>query len=137
VTGTDPAELLPHRWPMLLLDEVVAAEPGVALIARRMVSAGDPWCGPGGLAPYLVLESWLQACAALLSLGAGTVAVPLVGALRGVRVARAVHPGEMLEHRVFIDRSIDTAAIFSGLALVDGETVLAAEHVTITITRRG
>jgi 3-hydroxyacyl-[acyl-carrier-protein] dehydratase len=134
VTAMDPAELLPHRWPMLLLDEVVAVEPGVRLVARRSVSAGDPWCGPTGFAPYLVLESWLQACAALLRLGSDGAADVLVVGLRGIRATRALRPGETVEHRVSVVRGFDTSAIFSGVSVVGDETVLTAEQATIATT---
>lgn len=135
MSAVDPAELLPHRWPMLLLDEVVAVEPGVGLIARRTIAAGDPWCGPEGLAPCLVLESWLQACAALLRSGPDGPVDVLVGGLRGIRVTRALRPGETVEHRVSVVRGFDTSAIFSGTAVVGDETVLTAEQATIATTR--
>ena len=37
----DPLDLLPHRPPMRLLDEVVELVPGTSARARRTVRAGD------------------------------------------------------------------------------------------------
>jgi 3-hydroxyacyl-[acyl-carrier-protein] dehydratase len=133
MTSTDLARSLPHRWPLLLLDEVVTMEAGVGLVATRTVSASDPWCGAQGLPPYLVLESWLQACAVLLC--AATAAEVLVVGVRGARVTRAIHPGETIEHRVEVVRSLDTSAIFTGSAIAGTETVLTVEQVTIATSQ--
>jgi 3-hydroxyacyl-[acyl-carrier-protein] dehydratase len=138
----DLHRLLPHRPPMLLVDEVVAVEPGVWLIARKTVSAGDPWCGSGGLAPYLVLESWLQACAALVcwdepqpdaSVGGGV----LVAGLRDVWVGRPAFVGQTIEHRVEVVRSMAGSAICTGSAVIADETMLTVTQVTVGFTQGG
>lgn len=125
----DPLAALPHRWPMLLLDSATV-ESDEAVTAFRTVSAGDPWCGSEGLPPYLVLESWLQACATLLR----TPAEVLVGGLRAVRATRAVRPGETIVHRGRVLRRLDAAALFTGTSSVGAETILTVEQATIAIT---
>ena len=36
-------QILPHRDPFLLIDEVIELEPGRRVVARREVRADDPW----------------------------------------------------------------------------------------------
>ncbi|MGW3964202.1 3-hydroxyacyl-ACP dehydratase FabZ family protein [Amycolatopsis sp. NPDC005003] len=124
-------DLLPHRSPMLLLDEITTVEPGVRLVARRTIAADAPWCRTG-LAPYLLLESWLQACAALACWEApqpeGEV---LVAGLRDVQAVRPARPGETVEHHVELVRRVTGSAICTGTGSIGGETVLSVGQVTI------
>lgn len=142
MTAADLRRLLPHRSPMLLLDEVAAVEPGVRLIARKTISAGDLWCGPGGFAPYLVLESWLQACAALVCWDdprpdAGAGGGVLVAGLRDVWVGRPAFLGQTIEHRVEVVRSMGGSAICTGTGVIADETILTVAQVTIGFKRGG
>lgn len=138
MTAADLRRLLPHRSPMLLLDEVAAVEPGVRLTARKTISADDPWCGPAGFAPYLVLESWLQACAALVCwdnphVGAGGEV--LIAGLRDVWVARPAFVGQTIEHRVEMVRSMGGSAICTGTGVIADEIMLTVAQVTIGFKR--
>ena len=36
-------EILPHRFPFLLLDRVVALEPGVRAVGWKCVAFNEPW----------------------------------------------------------------------------------------------
>ena len=36
-------QILPHRDPFLLIDEVIELDPGKRVVARRAVRAEDPW----------------------------------------------------------------------------------------------
>jgi len=66
-------EILPHRYPFLLVDRVVSLTPGERLIAVKNVTANEPFFD--GHFPYrpvfpgvLMLESIAQASAILVSL---------------------------------------------------------------------
>ena len=37
-----PETHLPHRFPFLLVDRVLEREPGVRVVARKLITAGDP-----------------------------------------------------------------------------------------------
>ena len=37
-----PEHHLPHRYPFLLVDRVLEREPGVRVVARKLISAADP-----------------------------------------------------------------------------------------------
>lgn len=57
---------LPHRSPFLLVDRVVARQPGVQVVAEKLVSVADPLVsrpvgGPAELPATLLLEMLAQA----------------------------------------------------------------------------
>lgn len=154
MTRLEPAALLPHRWPMALLDEadLIEAVPtgavptgvdptgaktaarSAVLVGRWTVRAEDPWCGAGGVPPPLVLESWLQACAVLVcaELGASASRV-FVGGLRGARVAGPVLAGETVEHRVRLVRGLAATAVCAGAGMVAGRIVVTVEQASVSV----
>lgn len=137
MTRLDPAVLLPHRWPMALLDEAEFVERDATLVGRWTVRADDPWCQAAGMPPHLVLESWLQACAALVCAGRGSASRVFVGGLRGVRVAGPVKVGETVEHRVRVLRGLAATGVCAGVATVAGRIVVTVEQASISVETDG
>jgi 3-hydroxyacyl-[acyl-carrier-protein] dehydratase len=135
----DIRRVLPHRYPILLLDRVVALEPGVQLTALKAVS-GNESCfrdaPDDGYPPMLLVESWCQAAGVLAAWrpGSGGPRPILLGALAGIRFIGRVQPGHLVEHRVRLERSVGDTSILSGQSLVDGEAVLRVGHVIAVTT---
>ena len=40
---TSPTDQLPHRYPFILVDRVLLREPGVRVVAEKLVSATEPY----------------------------------------------------------------------------------------------
>jgi len=84
--GWSPADLLPHRPPLLLLTRICSADGG-GLVAEVDIEAGSPFAEPGrGVPRWVGLEYMAQA----------------VGALDGLRLREsglAVLPGYLLGTR--------------------------------------
>lgn len=140
--------LLPHRAPMLLVDEVRAAVPGQSLVAVKAVTAAEP-CYEGlvpgaddAYPPTLLIESWCQAAALLALLDtpnpdvlSGRVA--LFGGIGGLRFGPPVRPGDLLVHHARLVRLFGDAAVLAGTAEVDGTPVLEVEQVVIAFREAG
>ena len=93
-------EILPHRDPFLLLDEVLELEPGSRVVARKVVTEED--CAghfPGNpiMPGVKMVEALAQAGAvAVLSLEANRGRIALFAGIDDVRFKRVVRPGEEL-----------------------------------------
>ncbi|MGY4101877.1 3-hydroxyacyl-ACP dehydratase FabZ family protein [Nocardia sp. R16R-3T] len=131
----DLTELIPHRRPVLLLDRVSDVNPGDNLRGFVTIDADAPWyadCFPS----YLILESWLQAAAALARWDEGrSDSAVLVGRLRNIRFIRPAFAGETVEHRVDIVKAIAGAAICTGVSTVAGEPILEIGQVVVSVDR--
>ncbi|MEU4768283.1 3-hydroxyacyl-ACP dehydratase [Actinosynnema sp. NPDC023794] len=134
MTSSEILRLLPHRYPVLLVDRVVDVVPGESLTALKAVSANEPWhTGSGDFPSTLLVESWCQAAVLLASWDEpGTGRVVLFGALADVEFHRPVAPGCVVRHSVrVLDARGDTVA-FTGESEADGHVVMTVGRVVTT-----
>ncbi len=93
-------QILPHRDPFLLLDEVVELEPGARVVARKRVTEAD--CAghfPGNpiMPGVKMVEALAQAGAvAVLSQDENRGKLALFAGIDDVRFKRIVRPGDEL-----------------------------------------
>ncbi|MGC4809233.1 3-hydroxyacyl-ACP dehydratase FabZ family protein [Micromonospora sp. DT228] len=144
----DTAEIrriLPHRFPMLLIDRVESLVPGDSLIATKAVTANEPcYAGlPEEATDYsypatLLIESWCQAAGVLAVHGtpnpdvlAGRVT--LFGAISRIEVLAPVRPGDQVTHHVRALKLLSDAAVFTGESTVADVPVLRVGQVIIAL----
>ena len=96
-------KIIPHREPFLLLDEVVVLEPGVRVVARKLVR-DDEWYLAGHfpgrpiMPGVLMVEALAQAGAvAVLSEPENQGKLALFAGIDDLRFKRIVVPGDELE----------------------------------------
>jgi len=96
-------EILPHREPFLLLDEVIEMEPGTRVVARKRVRE-DEWYLAGHfpgrpiMPGVLMVEALAQTGAvAVLSEEQNRGKLALFAGIDDVRFKRIVEPGDELE----------------------------------------
>jgi 3-hydroxyacyl-[acyl-carrier-protein] dehydratase len=100
-------EILPHRDPFLLVDEVVELVPGERVIARRTVTEAD--CAghfPGNpIMPGVKMVEALAQCGAVavLSQPENRGRLALFAGIDDVRFKRIVRPGDTLELRCDVE----------------------------------
>jgi 3-hydroxyacyl-[acyl-carrier-protein] dehydratase len=144
--------LLPHRYPMLLVDAVLDLQPGLSIVASKAVTrdeaayarARHPGAAEGGQGypASLVIESFCQA-AGILFMESGSQTydrrrhVLLFGALMGCRISGVALPGDVLMHHARITKALSDSAVFGGEVRVDGRPILTLEHVVMAVRDRG
>ena len=128
-----PDEVLPHRPPFLLLDEITAVEPGVSARGLWRLT-GEEWFFSGHfpgrptLPGVLMVESVAQLGAVAVLLDpryAGKL--PLFGGIDSARFRRQVGPGDVLDLEVEMGRLSARAGRGRGRASVGGQTACETE----------
>jgi 3-hydroxyacyl-[acyl-carrier-protein] dehydratase len=124
----DPADVLPHRPPFLLLDEVVSVEPGKSAVGHWRLT-GEEWFFAGHfpgrptLPGVLMVESLAQLGAvAVLTDERFAGKLPLFGGIDSARFRRQVVPGDVLDLEVELGRMSARAGKGHGRASVGGQT---------------
>lgn len=128
--------LLPHRYPFLLLDRVLEVKKGESLQALKNVTINEPFFQ--GHFPHrpvmpgvLMLEAMAQASAILASYDLDDVdtvnRLYYFTAIDKARFKRPVEPGDQLIFDVKIVRRIRNMWKCEGVATVNGEVAAKAE----------
>jgi 3-hydroxyacyl-[acyl-carrier-protein] dehydratase len=130
------ASMLPHRYPFLLIDRVVAFERGKRLTAIKNVTINEPFFqghfpGHPVMPGVLIIESMAQASGVLVKLSVPhDDKQPVVFYLVKVdkaRFNRIVVPGDQLTLEVEHKRTMRNMSLFWCQALVDGNVAAEAE----------
>lgn len=145
-TADEVMRMLPHRYPFLLLDRVVALEPGVSATALKNISSSDGVLAghfPGRmLYPGVLLIECIAQLAAVVygaeaeqAGGAGTVAdrVGYLAEVRNAKFLRPAFPGDQLVVRVTSGARVGNLISVTGQVSIDGEIAVTAR---LAVSRR-
>lgn len=126
-------QIIPHRDPFMLIDEVIELEPGKRVVARKHLKEDEFWF-KGHFPGYpvqpgvLMLEMLGQAGAVcVLSLPEFKGKIALFAGVDNARFRRPVLPGETLELEVEIIKMRSTIGVGKAVASVDGKRAVTAE----------
>ena len=124
-------QLLPHRYPFLLIDRVVEVDPGKRVVALKNVSINEPffqghWPSRPIMPGVLILEALAQSAGVLISMNIErTDRVALIASIDKVKLRRPVTPGDQLRLEVESHKIKSNTANVTAQATVNG--LLAAE----------
>jgi len=134
-------ELLPHRYPFLLVDRVLECRPGESLRALKNVTVNEPFFqghfpGRPVMPGVRILGALAQACGILAFSTAGEMpgedtGVYFVGIDKS-RFRRPAFPGDQLILEIEFERRIRDIWRFTTRALVEGKVVADARMMVAT-----
>ena len=133
LTRAQIEELIPHRPPFLLLDEVVELVPGERCHARRLVRPDDWWFAghfPGNpvMPGVLIVEALAQAgVVTALSHPANRGKLILFAGIDKVRFKRVVVPGDTLDLKVEVTMARSAVGRGTVSATVAGDVACRGE----------
>lgn len=126
-------QILPHRWPFLLVDRISDCEPGIRAQGIKCVTGAEP-CFQGHFPGHkvfpgvLILEALAQTGAvALLSEEENKGKLVLFGGVKEARFRRQVVPGDVLELKCEIVRRKGPLGFGEAAAYVNGQKAVTAE----------
>ncbi|MEE9452091.1 MAG: 3-hydroxyacyl-ACP dehydratase FabZ [Gammaproteobacteria bacterium] len=134
-------EILPHRYPFLLIDRVIEYEEGARLVAIKNVTINEPFfCGHFPERPVmpgvLILEALAQASVLLSNYEAhhakGKKYMHFFAAIDNARFKQMVVPGDQLRLEIGNIRHKRNFWKMHGEATVDGKLVCSADLMSAT-----
>ena len=128
-------DLLPHRYPFLLIDRIIACQPGESITALKNVTVNEPafqghFPGRPILPGVLIIEAMAQAGGVLSHVTLGDIDPKPLFFLAGVKNARfrrTVLPGDQLLVQVDVEKVKRGIWFYKCSARVDGQLAVSAD----------
>ena len=138
-------DILPHRYPFVMVDRVTEITPGTSIRGHKMVSANEPWClghfpGQPILPGVLIVESMAQ-IGALLAFASEpfdvTTSLMYFLGIDKVKFRNTVVPGDQLDLFVEVVQHRSNVWKLRGEATVEGTLAAQGELLASVIDRPG
>jgi 3-hydroxyacyl-[acyl-carrier-protein] dehydratase len=134
-------QILPHRYPFLLVDRVIEFEPDKRIVGIKNVSVNERYLSPAtnsqraALPPTILTEAVAQVGAILiLAKPENRHRLIYFMGIDKVRYRGAVYPGDVVEIEALVKRLRSRMGILTGRARVRGQVVV---HGTMTFALGG
>lgn len=132
-TAKEIMDIIPHRYPFLLIDTIEELEPGVRALGRKCVSMNEPYFQghfPGNpvMPGVLIMEALAQVGAvAILSQPEWKGHTAYFAGIDKARFRQKVAPGDVLELETTIVKVKGPVGVGKAVAKVNGKVAAAAE----------
>ncbi|MDF2368708.1 3-hydroxyacyl-ACP dehydratase FabZ [Sneathiella sp.] len=134
-------EMIPHRYPLLLVDRLVDIVPGVSATGIKNVTMNEPqfqghFPGRPIMPGVMIVESMAQTAGVLVikTLGAESQGKQvLFMSIDNARFRKPVTPGDTMHVHVHVKQSRGVVWRFSGEAHVDGKKVAEADFSAMIV----
>lgn len=133
LTNSEIQKLMPHRYPMLLVDRIVECDDQQRIVGIKNISANEPFFqghfpGVPIMPGVLQLEAMAQTAGILFGRKTGQSSkVPLLMGLDKVKFRKVITPGDQMRIEVEISARRGNVIRARGQVLVDGHLASEAE----------
>jgi UDP-3-O-[3-hydroxymyristoyl] N-acetylglucosamine deacetylase/3-hydroxyacyl-[acyl-carrier-protein] dehydratase len=141
----DILELLPHRYPMLLVDRIVEMEDGKRIVGIKNVTINEPFFqghfpGHPVMPGVLMIEAMAQVGGVMLmghlrKSDENADKVVYFMSLDDVKFRRPVVPGDQIRFELELVQHKERASRMRGVGYVDGHVVVEAEMMARVVDR--
>jgi 3-hydroxyacyl-[acyl-carrier-protein] dehydratase len=135
-------ELLPHRYPFLMVDRIVGIDSDKAAIGIKNVTVNEPhfmghFPGAPVMPGVLIIEGMAQTAGAIctMAMGKGTPQLVYFMTIDNAKFRRPVVPGDRLEYHVVQNKKRGNIWKFDCVAKVDGVKVAEATVSAMLVPR--
>ncbi len=135
-------EILPHRYPFLLVDKIIELEPRVRIVGIKQVTVNEHFFTghfPGApvMPGVLQIEALAQvgAIMALREFEDRNAKIPFFSGIQDCKFRRPVVPGDTLKLEVVALRAGSKVQKMKGIASVDGNITAEAEIMCVIADR--
>ena len=143
ISAKDILKMLPHRYPMLLVDYIENVQKSVSAVGIKSVSVGEPFFVghfPGNpiMPGVLIIEAMAQTAGALVveSLGLhGTGALVYFMSIERAKFRKLVLPGDVLKLHVKVIKMRSKIWRFQGHAKVNSQLVAESEFTAMMVNQ--
>jgi 3-hydroxyacyl-[acyl-carrier-protein] dehydratase len=136
-------QILPHRWPFVMVDRVTRIVPGERIVGHKCVTMGEPWFQghfpSWPIMPGVLIVEALAQIGGILAYAtepfdAATSLMYFLG-IDKAKFRRVVTPGDRLDLEVVIAHHKSNVWKFRGEASVEGALCASAELLASVVDR--
>ena len=139
----DLLQLLPHRFPFLLVDRIVEMEAGVRISGVKNVTVDEPFFSSQGsgemiMPGLLIIEAMAQTGAVLLMVEQAAAKQKLVyfASLDHATWQGAVRPGDQLRLEINVTQARGRLRKVHGVALVGDTVICEADLAAVVVDKK-
>lgn len=132
--------MIPHRYPFLMVDRIVEMEPNVRAVGIKNVTINEPFFQghfPGNpIMPGVLIVEAMAQLAGVLAFSSGMQGSSVYFmSIEKAKFRKPVVPGDQIKLEIKVLQQRGNVWRFSGIALVDEKVVSESEFTAMLITK--